>query len=116
MELAQAMLPIIRAVGRIPPFQEWDMHTWQIKPEVLQCMKQSKSTVQKSKPTPGEITDADLFPEPGLDEGHFWIKPVYYLSAALWACSKSNEEVGEKVRRLKECELVFELGGLSVWM
>ncbi|KAI9802886.1 MAG: hypothetical protein M1826_005040 [Phylliscum demangeonii] len=78
------------------PDWEWDSEEWRAEPGNRRLIGAPNSVARR-------IIDAKLIPRPGIKEGHFFIKPVYYLSAALYAKELSDEQIDAKIDLAQRC-------------
>lgn len=95
MTVARSLLPVMGVAPFVPDWQ-WDYHEWMLDPMIRQRLIQSESACRR-------ILDAQLIPRPNVGEGHFMMKPVYYLCAALYHYNLNNDEINHRINQACHC-------------
>ncbi|KAI9751939.1 MAG: hypothetical protein M4579_005822 [Chaenotheca gracillima] len=91
MKVAVALVHVLR-LEPFDPHWTWDMHQWDLRPEVQKRLNSTKTSALDL------VHQSRLIPDPGKDESYPWPKPASYLCAALIAHTKNDKEVAEKIK------------------
>ncbi|KAI9788102.1 MAG: hypothetical protein M1816_007234 [Peltula sp. TS41687] len=89
MKVAESLVPIMGLDPFVPSWT-WSHDEWLLRPDTRQFFDRPRSAVR-------QIIDAGLIPGPAPGQGRFWIRPVYYLAAAMQAHDLDEAATQEKV-------------------
>ncbi|KAI9885595.1 MAG: hypothetical protein M1823_002604 [Watsoniomyces obsoletus] len=94
MNVARTLLAVL-GVKEFQSHWTWDPDSWMHDPSTRQRLDRRPTVVR-------QLLDAKLIPQPGLDEGRLWLKPIHYLAAALFASDVPDHDIPRRIERAKQ--------------